>query len=496
MSGISTNILKTVPKEGPKKMCKKNPILWSSIFLIILLVATAAQATHFRYGHIAWTAGTTTNSVNVRLLNAWRGNAYNSRCVNLVSMIGTACTGPNGVAGVGDIIVERIGDSRFNWGDGSRVGSPFGPLLYLVTSIDPMNNWLSGVAVDPTSLPIANSGDPIDTVLNHTYSGTGAFIAFLDDCCRISRTANPNEHINNPSRDYRIETNIDLSAGNNSPSSVQDPVVLCPINAICSFVIPATDVDGDTISFRLSTPAETRGLRQPGSPGSGAPNPASIDPLTGIYTWDTAGATLAVSGRNTLYSTQVMIEDGTTKVPLDFFIQLTTVDPNPPVILPPENSPAICNTTQVIALGDTLTFGVIASDSDVDDMVTLNSAGLPSGAFMTPVLPIIGNPVSSTFSWTPDATQVGTILVSFSATSSSGGFSQCPVTLQIVAIQTCDVDGDNNIDTDDISLIFSARNTPATNSSDPRDVDNDNVITVLDARQCALQCDLTNCQTL
>jgi len=477
-------------------MCKKNPILWASLFLIIFLAATAAQASHFRYGHIAWTAGTTTNSVNVRLLNAWRGNGYNFQCVNPVSMTRGACTGPGGIAGVGDIIIERIGRSQFNWGDGSRVYSPFGSLLYLVTSIDPVDNWLSGVAVDTTSLPIANPGDPIDTILNHTYNSAGSFTAYLSSCCRTSRFARFNEHINNSSRRYRTETIIDLSAGNNSPSSVQNPIVLCPINSICSFTIPATDVDGDTISFRLSTSAEAGGFRQPGSPGSGAPNPASIDPLTGIYTWDTAGATLATNGRNTLYSTQVMIEDGTTKVPLDFFIQLTTVDTTPPVISPPANSPPICNTTQTVALGDTLTFGVVASDSDTRDTVTLNSAGLPSGAFMTPVLPITGNPVSSTFSWTPDATQAGNVLVSFSVTSSSGGFAQCPVTLQVLAIQKCDVDGDNNIDTNDISLIFAARNTPATNSSDPRDADNDNVITVLDARQCALQCDLTHCQAL
>ncbi|NOX91237.1 MAG: hypothetical protein GXP18_01950 [Gammaproteobacteria bacterium] len=407
------------------------------------------------------------------------------------------CTGPGRVAGVGDIIVERIGGSQFNWGDGSaRVGSSFGPLLYLVTSIDPVNNWLSGVAVDPTSLPIANSGDPIDTILNHTYSSAGTFTAFLASCCRISRSSGPNEHINNRGGNYRIETVIDLSSGNNSPSSVQDPVVLCPINSVCNFAIPATDVDGDTISFRLSTSVEAGGFRQPGSQGSGAPNPASIDPLTGIYTWDTAGATLANSGRNTLYSTQVMIEDGTTKVPLDFFIQLTTVDSDPPIIQPPENLPPICNTTRVIATGDTLTFDIVASDPDAGDIITLNSAGLPSGAFMTPVLPITGNPVSSTFSWTPDVTQTGNVLVSFSARSSSGGFSQCPVTLEVLTIQKCDVDGDNNIDTNDISLIFADRNTPATGPGDPRDMDEDGVITVLDARQCVLQCDLANCQIL
>jgi len=481
-------------------MVRKTLLLWSSVFLSVFLVATAAQATHFRYGHIAWTAGVTANSVNVRLLNAWRGDGYNGRCVNPVSMTIVACTGPAGVAGVGDIIFENIGRSRFNWGDGSvLVGSSFGPLLYLVTSVDPANNWLSGAAVDPDSLPIASPAEPVDTILNHTYDSAGPFTVSLASCCRISRLLAPNEHINNPGGSYRTETIIDLNAGNNSPSSVQNPVVLCPINSVCNFVIPATDVDGDTISFRLSTSVEAgglRGFRQPGTSQSGAPGLASIDPLTGVYTWDTSGATLASSGRNTLYSTQVMIEDGTTKVPLDFFIRLTTVDFNPPAIQPPANSTPVCNTTRVVATGEMLTFSVIASDADTDDTVTLNSAGLPSGAFMTPVLPVTGNPVSGTFSWTPGETQTGNFLVSFSATSSSGGFTQCPVTLEVFTAQKCDVDADRNIDTDDISLIFAARNTPATNSGDLRDVDEDGVITVLDARQCVLQCDLSNCQVL
>ncbi len=473
---------------------KKTQLFWTSTLLFALLLVSVAHATHFRYGHISWTVGTSPNSVNVRILDAWRGNGYNNRCVNPVSVSFVACTGPGGVAGVGDIIGEVIGNSKFDWGDGTpTVGSTLGPLLYLVTAIDPVNNWLSGVAVDPSSLPLTNPGDPIDTILNHTYSSIGSFTAFIVDCCRISARSGPNQHINNPNGSYRIETEIDLSSGNNSPSSVQDAIVLCPTGGICSFTIPATDVDGDTLSFRLSTAAESRGLRQPGSPGSRAPNPASIDPLTGVYTWDTAGAALASGGRNTLYSTQVMIEDGTTKVPLDFFIQLTTVDPNPPVIMPPDGSPPVCDTTQVVTLGNTLIFDVVASDSDAGDTVTLNSAGLPSGASMSPVLPITGNPVVSSFSWTPNASQVGNLVVSFSAVSSSGGFAQCPVTLSVSATQKCDINADGNVDRNDIALIMAARNTSASGSGDPRDIDGDGVITVLDARQCVLECDFNNC---
>ncbi len=59
--------------------------------------------------------------------------------------------------------------------------------------------------------------------------------------------------------------------------------------------------------------------------------------------------------------------------------------------------------------------------------------------------------------------------------------------------KSCDANGDNNIDRNDIVLIMMARNTPATGLNDPRDNDGDGIITVLDARQCILQCDLNNC---
>ena len=65
-----------------------------------------------------------------------------------------------------------------------------------------------------------------------------------------------------------------------------------------------------------------------------------------------------------------------------------------------------------------------------------------------------------------------------------------PVTLP----NTCDVNGDLFINRTDIDAIFSARNTPASGSSDPRDADGDLTITVNDVRACVLQCALPACQ--
>ena len=57
----------------------------------------------------------------------------------------------------------------------------------------------------------------------------------------------------------------------------------------------------------------------------------------------------------------------------------------------------------------------------------------------------------------------------------------------------CDADFDNDVDSNDLALILAARNTPASGPDDPRDPDRDGNITVLDVRQCLLQCTLPGC---
>lgn len=56
----------------------------------------------------------------------------------------------------------------------------------------------------------------------------------------------------------------------------------------------------------------------------------------------------------------------------------------------------------------------------------------------------------------------------------------------------CQINGDANIDIDDLNAITAVRNTTAL-PGDPRDADGDGRITVLDARVCALQCTKLNC---
>jgi len=57
----------------------------------------------------------------------------------------------------------------------------------------------------------------------------------------------------------------------------------------------------------------------------------------------------------------------------------------------------------------------------------------------------------------------------------------------------CDADNDNDIDRNDITLIFEARGQTATGIDDPRDENGDGVITILDGRACSVQCNLARC---
>lgn len=60
----------------------------------------------------------------------------------------------------------------------------------------------------------------------------------------------------------------------------------------------------------------------------------------------------------------------------------------------------------------------------------------------------------------------------------------------------CDVDADGDIDRQDLLLIVSARDKPASGPNDPRDANADGTITLPDARICVRQCNLPDCKVI
>jgi len=94
-----------------------------------------------------------------------------------------------------------------------------------------------------------------------------------------------------------------------------------------------------------------------------------------------------------------------------------------------------CFSAFEIDAGQNLTFDVQAVDNGINgDLVTLSALNIPSGATMTPGLPAVGNPVSSTFSWTPDLSQGGIYSVQFAIHDSIEGLgSTCQIDIIVNA---------------------------------------------------------------
>jgi len=434
-----------------------------AVCLVVLAGAMAfdpapAHASHGRAATLTWTP-LTGNSVEFVVTGAWRRSAYsstNNRCRDIsmgsptVAPPPKPCSGLDGFPNPGDVIVEnqaQDGATTLHPGQTPQIGSPGGNgLLYLVTSVDPVNDWLYGTALDPNSLPAA------DTTIFKNYGSAGTRIARIQECCRLDSSSGL---INNDSEDYRIESTVIVPGTNHPPVTTMPPIRLCPKNALCSFFVPASDPDADPLTFRLSLSTEACGgsscFQQPGQGiPPNAPNLASIDSSTGLYSWDTTGATINPSGP-TYYSTQVTIlDDGGLKTATDFLIQLVDDVGEPPHFHHPPTPE--CGSTIGVNAGGTVNFTVEAEDHDAGQFVTLNAVGVPPGATLTPPLPAVGAPddeVSTVFNWVTTAGNIGTHIVVFTATDNLSQESECAITIQVSACQTNADCNDNNACTTD-----------------------------------------------
>jgi hypothetical protein len=196
------------------------------------------------------------------------------------------------------------------------------------TIVDPVLNFGDGFSESPPLTVIAVDGNIIYTEghVSHTYSGNGPFTATMGSCCRLQPSAG---HVNNSELFYSVHTLVDFVHASSSPRVSVAPIVFCPTSGVCSFAFAGTGADpGNHLRWRFATPSEAGdpAFVQPGPPQ--APNSATIDPVLGRYTWNTAGATLSSPGLPTYYSTQVVVEELNSQeetvsdAAADFFIAL------------------------------------------------------------------------------------------------------------------------------------------------------------------------------
>lgn len=356
---------------------------------------------HFRYGTLSWEPTGNPGEVKFLLRAAFRRSSS---------------WGP---VNTGAIITETQGPTQFDFGDGNVTGT----LQFLITAHSVTEDWVIGEALDPGT---GNIG------ILHTYAGAGPFTAFLAGpanpfgglaCCRIGQVGFPTPNLNNrPGGTYPLETTVFPQSGNSSPVSSMIPVVVVPQSAMATFLVPGADANADPIQFRLSTDPEAGGGPHPGG--------LTINSSTGLVTWNNLG--LATD----FWTTQIMVEDldGSgmvkTKTPVDFLLRI--IPPGQQIGVAPSCSinPA---GPQLAVVGNPVAFSVTGTDPDAGATVTLHSGSLPGGATMAPALPTSGaTGVSSSFSWTPGAAQVGAHVMVFSATDENGLQGLCTTTINVI----------------------------------------------------------------
>jgi PKD repeat protein len=347
--------------------------------------ADGVEGSHFRLNHVSWTKSGA-QSAEFTFVYGTRTGFYFSSPPAVGSIWGFT-------------------DVRFYFGDGTSV-QPW----FTVTYVDAVNGWFEARAT-----------------FTRTYAGTGPYTAYFENCCRLGATWTPWSHRNNPDRNARIETVVDFAVQSSARSTLP-AMVTCPREAPCTFSVPAVATGGQTIRYRLASAAEMGGsvLVQPSG--------ATIDPATGLYSWNTTGASLHSTLRN-VFSTQVMMEtlvggQVVTKSGIDFMIEVTGTANAPPVFNSP--TPADGHVFEVVE-GNVLTFNVRASDPNAGDVVTLGALGLPAGASFP--IPPAANPVQATFNWTaPAGTAGNSYAMNVLATDQLGASASRSFVINVVAV--------------------------------------------------------------
>lgn len=138
-------------------------------------------------------------------------------------------------------------------------------------------------------------------------------------------------------------------------------------------------------------------------------------------------------------------------------------------------APLVIATTDLPVAQETASYQLVLSATGGAEPYTWSADSLPAGLTLS---------ADGLLSGMPERDTAGSRLVTFSVVDNHGATQQITLTLVIQAAPRLrgDIDGDNDVDATDLAAVLAARNRPAAGPNDPRDLDHDGRITVLDAR--------------
>jgi hypothetical protein len=301
-----------------------------------------------------------------------------------------AGSGPDGRPVAGDVLspffagnLASRSQAWIDWADGEING-----FKYRVTAADIHNNTVWAEAVGSSSL------GPI----THTYS----YVAPRDPWATLAYRA---RQTHEPHSAFRLGLGLqvypDATTRNHAPVAGSVPVVTLARGGVQSWSIAGSDANDDPLRWRILD----------------GPAGLEIDPNDGRATWDTGGAAPG------LYWSQVVVEEAKPAASLaaaQIGYLLEVVEP-----VPGNRAPAFAAPTPAggavleAAPGVEIRFEVLASDDDGGDAVRLMFGGVPFGASVDTPAPAAS--ISTSFAWTPQASQLGDHIVSFQAKDNRGG---------------------------------------------------------------------------
>ncbi|NVK04373.1 MAG: T9SS type A sorting domain-containing protein [Flavobacteriia bacterium] len=352
------------------------------LVLFLSLVCSTVYAAHYRGGYIGWSvdqSDPTGRTIIVKVTQSYGGWTFQQT--------------PAGYTPVGSPINYNFGTMTVRSSSGAYFAQNYRVNQLVMTSFNPTDDYWIGEQLYTITLP-----------------GNGNYNLEFNSCCRVSNLRN------NADRNYRQFATVTIGSGNNPPSATLPPVINLPVGSpAATYQLPAVDPDGDPLTFRETNYGES---------GTGSGNPSQVNiTSSGLISFDTRGL-----GVGWIYNAAFVISDGTNVILMDVVFKMVQPS-NPPVFdysVTPQNGSTI-----ETGPGQTINFSVLASDPDAGNTVTLTAAGLPGSASMNPSLPTTGQPVASSFSWTPGPSNFGANIVNFTATDNFGNQTNTTVTILV-----------------------------------------------------------------
>jgi gliding motility-associated-like protein len=268
-----------------------------------------------------------------------------------------------------------------NWGDGSS------SIVQRTKKIDLPNNI---------------SRNEYDGIV-HTFPGQGSYTISLEDPNRNYGVLNIPNSVNVP---FFLQTELAINpflGPNNSVQLLAAPIDKGCVSSIYMHNPAAYDIDGDSLSYKLTICRGEGGLPIPGyifpnQVNTQIPTTFEIDPFSGTIIWDKP----LMQGE---YNIAFLIEEWRYGVRIgyvtrDMQIAITACSNQPPIISPLQDD--------CVVVGETLSFTVSATDPD-NDWLSLHALGgpliLPENPASFPSASGKGS-VQSTFTWTPACSHV------------------------------------------------------------------------------------------